>query len=89
MQFNIIGIVGAGVMGGGIAQFFAERGRHVRLWDANPNALWGGIGAVHGRLKKSAEKGAISPRSRWAEIMIAPDRRWRGLDAFARCGPGD
>ncbi|MHB9107832.1 MAG: 3-hydroxyacyl-CoA dehydrogenase family protein [Armatimonadota bacterium] len=60
MSIDTIGIIGAGVMGGGIAQFFAERGARVLLWDADPNALWRGIGTVYERLKKSAEKGSLT-----------------------------
>ena len=60
MSIDTIGIIGAGVMGGGIAQFFAEREARVLLWDADPNALWRGVGAVYERLKKSAEKGNLT-----------------------------
>jgi 3-hydroxybutyryl-CoA dehydrogenase len=60
MTISTIGIIGAGVMGGGIAQFFAERGLRVLLWDAEPNALWQGVGTVYERLKKSAEKGNLT-----------------------------
>jgi len=60
MNITTIGIIGAGVMGGGIAQFFAERGVRVLLWDADPNALWRGVETVYERLKKSAEKGNLT-----------------------------
>ena len=68
MVISTIGVVGAGVMGGGIAQFFAERGHRVLLWDADANALWCGIGKIYDRLKKSAEKGALT-EERVSEIM--------------------
>jgi 3-hydroxybutyryl-CoA dehydrogenase len=80
MSIDTIGIIGAGVMGGGIAQFFAERGARVLLWDADPNALWQGIGRVYERLKKSAEKNG-QPEEQVQEIMS----RLNGvedLDAF-------
>jgi len=60
MTISTIGLIGAGVMGGGIAQFFTEHGSRVMLWDADPKALWRGIGAVYERLKKSAEKGNLT-----------------------------
>jgi len=80
MSIDTIGIIGAGVMGGGIAQFFAERGARVLLWDADPNALWQGIGRIYERLKKSAEKNG-QPEEQVQEIMS----RLNGvedLDAF-------
>ena len=47
-------------MGGGIAQFFAEQGKDVLLWDVSREILGKGRGAIASRLKKSAEKGKIT-----------------------------
>jgi len=73
MKINTIAVIGAGVMGGGIAQFFAETGCPVLLSDMNPELLDSGIGAIRGRLEKSAAKGKI-PIARVDDVMsrIAP-----------------
>ncbi len=60
MTIKRVGVIGAGVMGGGIAQFFAEHDMAVTLWDGNTEALAKGMAAIQGRLKKSVEKGALT-----------------------------
>lgn len=45
-QDRIVGIVGAGAMGAGIAQIAALAGHPVRLFDANPNAAEQAIGRI-------------------------------------------
>jgi 3-hydroxybutyryl-CoA dehydrogenase len=57
-----IGIVGAGIMGSGIAQMFAEQGRSVFLWDADPDRLEAGLSGIRARLQRSAEKGNKPPQ---------------------------
>jgi 3-hydroxybutyryl-CoA dehydrogenase len=54
-----IGIAGAGIMGGGIAQLFAEHGRTVRLWDAAPGAGERALAAIRVRLEAGAAKGRL------------------------------
>lgn len=61
MEIKKIGIVGSGVMGGGIAQLFAERGYDVAVWDVSAALLDKGLGAIAKRLAKSAEKGSLTP----------------------------
>ncbi|MCC6444766.1 MAG: 3-hydroxyacyl-CoA dehydrogenase family protein [Armatimonadetes bacterium] len=63
MNIETVGVIGAGVMGGGIAQMFAERGIPVRLWDSSPAALGGAFRQIEGRLQKSASQGRLSPES--------------------------
>jgi 3-hydroxybutyryl-CoA dehydrogenase len=64
-------VVGAGQMGGGIAQVVAASGRRVSLYDAAPGAVERGIGAMRKSLERLAEKGAPTPTrcslacSRW------------------------
>lgn len=77
MNVSTIAVIGAGIMGGGIAQFFAERGYPVLVWDADPNALWRGVGAVHDRLKKSAAKGNVTE-----EEVSAIMARLRGVESL-------
>ena len=61
MEIKKIGIVGSGVMGGGIAQLFAERGYDVAVWDVTAELLDKGLGTIAKRLAKSAEKGSLTP----------------------------
>jgi 3-hydroxybutyryl-CoA dehydrogenase len=57
MEFEHVLVVGAGQMGGGIAQVIAASGRRVSLHDAAPGAVDRGIAAMHRSLAKLAEKG--------------------------------
>jgi 3-hydroxybutyryl-CoA dehydrogenase len=55
-------VVGAGQMGGGIAQVVAASGRRVSLHDAAPGAVERGLGAIEKSLGRLAAKGAeVSP----------------------------
>ena len=61
MRFEHVLVVGAGQMGGGIAQVMAASGRRVSLHDAAPGALEHGLETMRRSLGKLAEKGASSP----------------------------
>jgi 3-hydroxybutyryl-CoA dehydrogenase len=52
-------VIGAGTMGRGIAQLFAQSGYDVYLNDAIPKALDEGVGFIGKMLDRAAEKGAI------------------------------
>jgi len=54
-------VVGAGQMGGGIAQVVASSGRRVSLHDAAPGATERGLAAMAKSLAKLAEKGGPDP----------------------------
>ena len=54
-------MVGAGQMGGGIAQVMAASGRRVSLHDAAPGAVEHGLETMRRSLGKLAEKGGPSP----------------------------
>ena len=54
-------VVGAGQMGGGIAQVLAASGRRVSLHDAAPGAVERGLEAMRRSLEKLAEKGGGDP----------------------------
>jgi len=54
-------VVGAGQMGGGIAQVVAGSGRRVSLYDAAPGAAERGLEAMHKSLAKLAQKGGADP----------------------------
>lgn len=56
-----VGIVGAGTMGGGIAQVAAVAGHPVRIYDAVPGAADEAIATIRERLARLTEKGRIEP----------------------------
>jgi 3-hydroxybutyryl-CoA dehydrogenase len=59
--FEHILVVGAGQMGGGIAQTFAASGRRVSLYDAAPGAVERGLETMRKSLVRLAEKGGADP----------------------------
>ena len=61
MEFEHVLVVGAGQMGGGIAQVMAASGRRVSLYDAAPGAVERGIAAMRKSLDRLAEKGGADP----------------------------
>ena len=62
MSFEHVLVVGAGQMGGGIAQVLAASGRRVSLHDAAPGAVDRGLAAMGKSLERLAAKGAdIAP----------------------------
>ncbi|MEI8078566.1 MAG: 3-hydroxyacyl-CoA dehydrogenase family protein [bacterium] len=60
MKTTIIGVIGSGVMGGGIAQTFAENGFHTLVWDTQEALATTGVNAIRQRLAKSVEKGKLA-----------------------------
>ena len=71
MEFEHVLVVGAGQMGGGIAQVVAASGRRVSLVDAAPGAVERGIAAITKSLAKLAEKGGADPAAVLARIEPA------------------
>ena len=61
MQFEHVLVVGAGQMGGGIAQVVAASGRRVSLHDEVPGAVDRALSAMATSLGKLAEKGGADP----------------------------
>jgi 3-hydroxybutyryl-CoA dehydrogenase len=64
-----IGVVGAGTMGNGIAQVFAQAGYFVRLCDTAPAALDRARAAIESSLAKFVEKGRLTARDRDAALQ--------------------
>jgi 3-hydroxybutyryl-CoA dehydrogenase len=58
VRFERVLVVGAGQMGGGIAQVLASSGRRVSLNDAAPGAVERGLGTIRKSLERVASKGA-------------------------------
>jgi 3-hydroxybutyryl-CoA dehydrogenase len=61
VSFEHVLVVGAGQMGGGIAQVVAASGRRVSLHDAQPGATEKARGVMEKSLAKLAEKGGAPP----------------------------
>ena len=73
MEFEHVLVVGAGQMGGGIAQVVAASGRRVSLYDAAPGVVERGLGAIGKSLARLAEKGGGDPEEVLARIEPADD----------------
>lgn len=60
IESQCIGVVGAGVMGRGIAQLFAQAGHRVLCHDNAAGAAANAVSEVHGRWQRMQEKGQLS-----------------------------
>ncbi len=79
VAFGRIGVVGAGTMGSGIAQVFAQAGYPVALVEVDRAALDRGLAAIGGHLQRGVEKGRLAP----ADARAALDRIAGSLDLGA------
>jgi len=61
VRFGHVLVVGAGQMGGGIAQVVAASGRRVSLHDSAPGAVERGLETMRGSLTRLAEKDGADP----------------------------
>jgi 3-hydroxybutyryl-CoA dehydrogenase len=78
-----VGIVGAGTMGSGIAQVFAQSGFQVRLSDLKREFIDRGLGAIQKSLARLVQKGTIGESdSRVALEKIKPTA---GVMEFSDC----
>ena len=68
MQIQRVGVIGAGTMGNGIAQVFAQSGYEVRLVDAVPAALERAKTTIDKSLGKFVEKGKLKAEDRDAAL---------------------
>lgn len=79
---SIIGVIGAGAMGSGIAQVAAMAGHSVVLFDTNTAALDKAKASLTSTLNKLAEKGKIAD----ASTVLSRFQFATELSAFANCG---
>ncbi|NLE76677.1 MAG: 3-hydroxybutyryl-CoA dehydrogenase [Chloroflexi bacterium] len=63
-----VGVVGAGTMGSGIAQVFAQAGCQVIVMDVVQEALDRGLGAIRRSVDKLAAKGKLDPAAATATL---------------------
>jgi 3-hydroxybutyryl-CoA dehydrogenase len=73
VRFEHVLVVGAGQMGGGIAQVVAASGRRVSLHDAEPGASERALGTMRKSLTKLAEKGGADPDEVLARVSPVDD----------------
>jgi 3-hydroxybutyryl-CoA dehydrogenase len=73
VTFEHVLVVGAGQMGGGIAQVVAASGRRVSLYDAAPGAVDRGLATIRGSLERLADKGGADPAEVLARIAPVDD----------------
>jgi len=71
--FEHVLVVGAGQMGGGIAQVVAASGRRVSLYDSAPGAVERGLEGIRNSLTRLAEKGGLEPNAVLARIEPAEE----------------
>jgi 3-hydroxybutyryl-CoA dehydrogenase len=67
-MINIVGVIGAGTMGNGIAQVFAQSGFHVRLVDVAQPMLDRARATIEKSLSKFVEKGTLTTADRDASL---------------------
>ena len=83
-----LGIVGAGIMGRGIAQIAAEAGMTVCLADARREAVDEAVAATAAMIRRGAEKGRLSrdaAEAACARILATDAGAERGWAPFADC----
>jgi 3-hydroxybutyryl-CoA dehydrogenase len=80
---DIIGVVGAGTMGAGIAQLACQAGAHTLLHDPIPEALERGVAAVEKGLARAVERGRLSAQD--AEAARGRLEPAGELEALAPC----
>lgn len=80
---RVVGVVGAGTMGGGIAQLAALAGARTLLHDPVKDALERGAAAVRANLQKGAERGRWTAAE--AEAAAARLEETHTLEALAAC----
>jgi 3-hydroxybutyryl-CoA dehydrogenase len=83
MEIRRVAVVGAGQMGGGIAQVVAASGRDVALLDAQPGATDRALEAMRPSLGKLAEKGGPPADDVLRRVAVARLGRKSGEGFFS------
>ncbi|HEY5634828.1 MAG TPA: 3-hydroxyacyl-CoA dehydrogenase [Burkholderiaceae bacterium] len=82
-SFSRVGVIGAGAMGRGIVQLFAQSGFEVRLHDAEPEAVEAAYGYLRQTFDRLVEKQRLGASER--EAALARVTRVDSLEGFAGC----
>jgi len=80
----LVGVAGAGLMGGGIAQVAAQAGFETRLYDTRAGAAQSAKDAIAAQLRKLADKGKLASQA--AQEAVARLVPVASLADFAPCG---
>jgi 3-hydroxyacyl-CoA dehydrogenase / enoyl-CoA hydratase / 3-hydroxybutyryl-CoA epimerase len=78
-----VGVLGAGVMGGGIAQLAADKGIPARMKDIDPKGLAHGYAAAAAVWKQAIERRRLKPRELPAKMALLSGTL--DYSGFARC----
>src|SRR6267143_1062951 len=82
-MMNVLGIVGAGTMGRGIAQAGAVSGLEVLIYDLSDEILRQSVGLISAGLRKSVETGTLGTGDSGTAASLI--RTTSSFDEFARC----
>jgi 3-hydroxyacyl-CoA dehydrogenase / enoyl-CoA hydratase / 3-hydroxybutyryl-CoA epimerase len=75
-----VGVVGAGVMGSGIAHWLAARGLDVVMRDVDPKLVERGLGVVQGLFQDAVKRGRMSEaQAGAAQVRISTTTEWEGI----------
>ncbi|HEU4463617.1 MAG TPA: 3-hydroxyacyl-CoA dehydrogenase family protein [Gemmatimonadota bacterium] len=67
-ELNVVAVIGAGTMGRGIAQAFAQGGYATTLYDVDPDAAHRALEAIEETLDKGVARGKVSTEARDAAL---------------------
>jgi 3-hydroxybutyryl-CoA dehydrogenase len=86
----VVGVVGTGTMGAGIAQLALEAGHPVVVHDVDAAAIEAGRARIRAGLERRAGRLDLDPESAeaWIEGRLARLETARTLDSLAAAGPG-
>ena len=83
MQYEVVGIIGCGLMGSGIAQVCAQAGCQTYVSDVDERAIAAGLERIRQSLLKGVEKGKLDPQD--VEATKARLIGTTKLDEFSKC----
>jgi 3-hydroxybutyryl-CoA dehydrogenase len=81
---TVVGVIGAGSMGSGIAQLAAQSGHAVRLFDAQAGAAERALGRIESDLEASVKKGRLDEHER--AVVRSRLAVVESVEALAGCG---
>ena len=84
-KVNKVGVIGAGLMGSGIAQISAAAGQDVVLVDMRGTALEGGLKRIKGSLGHFAKKAAPGEEAAYVDNVMGKIQGADAIDALADC----
>ena len=82
-KIQLVGVIGAGAMGSGIAQVAAAAGHPVVLFDVNSQSIQKGLDAIRKNYIKLVDKGKVTQEV--ADQIIGRIQTGQSLSDFAKC----